>query len=1486
MRRICLTTLALFRLALTSAVAVTTGDGPGTVGTTDGSSELELWLKSDGVASSPVATWPDASGNGRHATQPVTARQPQLVTDGINGRPVVRFTEDFFESVVLPSAGNQFTLAAVVKPTRTGAYHNILDDDSSTRPMLWVDGLGNYEFNFTTGAVAPSTGAMDIVIAVKSATGPPYSRLFLNSPTSAATGANQFTISASKTYDLFNRDGGQAFTGDVAELIVYSTALTAAEINKLGWSLQRKYGLAGSFQPPFPTLAGYTTHPAEYTVNVPMAPNTPVLAGTNGQTPTGFTIAPPLPAGLSLDPLTGVISGTPTATASPADYTVTASFSGHPDTSTILSLSVASPVFLGYGPSSMVLTRGRAIAPLEPIITGGPATGFSVSPPLPIGLILDPVTGTIAGTPAAVTPASNFTATATFAGHPPSLNTIGLEVVEFSTTLDITEFMASNDTGLTDGHGRRPDWIELHNFGALPIDLAGWSLTDNASSPRKWVFPAQVVLPAGAYLVVFASGEGDPDPNGSLHTNFSLSANGEYLALVHPDGVTVIREFAPAFPPQPVDISFGTPDRIAFGPYATPSPGMPNGFFDVSATRVTASPTGRAFSGTLDVGLSAALADGAVIRFTINGTAPTSTSPVYSTSITLTTNSRLRARVFEPGLDPGPEASETYLKLSPDVAGFTSNLPIVLLDTDAAIAGATSTTLTGTNVLVVDADPVSSLAAATGVPDYVGRGGLRLRGRSSLSFPQKQYKFETWDSAGRETGVELLGMPAESDWVLHAPYTDKALMRNALAYAMWGRMGWPTLNTRFVEVFLNNDGDGEFRYADDYAGVYMLVEAITLERLGLSPPQAANDPSGITGGFIIETGPSDDQEFASTGSGRTVGHKHRDPGREQLTTAQRSWIRDYYAAFEQALYGQGFKHPVTGLPYSDYTNLASQVDYRIAREWSRNFDGGSTYSHVPRGGQLTMGPLWDYNWAFGNVNYAEGGDLPGHRIDGWNRSFTGLVPWAPWWLRFEQDPDWWQRFIDRWADLREGVLGDAAVGAEIDRMAIALSAGAATRHFTRWPQLGQFTVISPPGWQTRTTYQSEVDYLKNWVRDRSGWIDRQFPPRPSVMPNPGPVATGSPITLRSVDNQTIHFTTDGTDPRMPGGATSPGARSVTSGLPFTLEGSTVITARAKAGTVWGPPRTAAYVTGRPPSASDLAVTELAFHPADPTPTELASQPGLDADDFEFIEFRNVGTTAIDLTGVALADGIRFVFPPSTTLQPGAHLVVAKDLSAFAIRHGSVVPALGPYSGNLENSGESVLVLAADGTVLARIEYSGGWSAAARGGGRTLVLRQPDAVPVAYQLPAAWALSGIRHGTPSAPNGPVFAKDFSLWREQTFAAADLANPARTGPLADADSDGSSTWLEYALSTDPLDGRSFPVTNAHPSDTNIAFTFTRAREVVDAGFTVETSTDGLTWHTAAAPLETTATTETTEVVRAVLPRPDGHSLLVRLRATRLY
>jgi hypothetical protein len=122
----------------------------------------------------------------------------------------------------------------------------------------------------------------------------------------------------------------------------------------------------------------------------------------------------------------------------------------------------------------------------------------------------------------------------------------------------ISEFMADNQDTLRDGLGNASDWIELYNTGTAAVNLAGWHLTDEATNRTKWTFPA-VTLGDRQFLIVFASGNGVPDPAGYLHSNFELSSAGEYLALVQSDGVTIASEFAPAFPAQRTDVSFGLP---------------------------------------------------------------------------------------------------------------------------------------------------------------------------------------------------------------------------------------------------------------------------------------------------------------------------------------------------------------------------------------------------------------------------------------------------------------------------------------------------------------------------------------------------------------------------------------------------------------------------------------------------------------------------------------------------------------------------------------------------------------------------------------------------------------------------------------------------------------------------------------------------------------------------------------------------------------
>jgi len=229
-------------------------------------------------------------------------------------------------------------------------------------------------------------------------------------------------------------------------------------------------------------------------------------------------------------------------------------------------------------------------------------------------------------------------------------------------TFRISEILARNDGGLEDGFGDTEDWIEIYNSDELSHSLGGYCLTDDASNLEKWCFP-EVTVPGKGYLVVFASGKDTTDPAGSLHTNFSLNGDGEYLALVLPRGEVVEDEFSPEYPEQFTDISYGLSDTAAgFRFFGEPTPGSANGSGYLGVVGDTQFSVDRGFyEGPVDVEITTPAPE-TVIRYTLDGSKPSATSGrIYTRPIHIDKTTTLRAMASWPGWIGTNVDTHTYI---------------------------------------------------------------------------------------------------------------------------------------------------------------------------------------------------------------------------------------------------------------------------------------------------------------------------------------------------------------------------------------------------------------------------------------------------------------------------------------------------------------------------------------------------------------------------------------------------------------------------------------------------------------------------------------------------------------------------------------------------------------------------------------------------------------------------------------------------------
>ena len=420
------------------------------------------------------------------------------------------------------------------------------------------------------------------------------------------------------------------------------------------------------------------------------------------------------------------------------------------------------------------------------------------------------------------------------------------------------------------------------------------------------------------------------------------------------------------------------------------------------------------------------------------------------------------------------------------VRPLDNGIPLIAINVENSRPINSKTTYLKAELIIYDSatNPTKDYAASL----FSGAIEIKGRGNSSFGNAKRGYNIELADKTA------ILNMAASRDWMLIGNYSDKTFMRNFIAYELYRDMGArfsPKL--RFVDLALNGE----------YMGTYCFGERIKIDpgRLNLPkikaeeqvkdkktgtliiPPTSGED---LSGSYVIEVNSTDkyskDEIIFETKKVKwSEGHffSIKQPGEKNLSPEAYEYISNYVNEAENALFADNFKDPDEG--YRKYMDTASFVDWYIVNELFKNVDAGfhtSVYFYKPRDQKLFMGPVWDFDIAAGNIDYG-GCDDP----KGWH------VRYSAWFSRLFEDEEFEEEFVLRWNYVKEKYLPQMFL--KIDETA-SLLAQAQAQNFDKWPILGKYVWPNARGFERRDTYESEVEYLKQWLSDRIEWMDGEI----------------------------------------------------------------------------------------------------------------------------------------------------------------------------------------------------------------------------------------------------------------------------------------------------------------------------------------------------------------------------------------------------------
>ncbi len=543
--------------------------------------------------------------------------------------------------------------------------------------------------------------------------------------------------------------------------------------------------------------------------------------------------------------------------------------------------------------------------------------------------------------------------------------------------------------------------------------------------------------------------------------------------------------------------------------FVTPTPGQPNLSPTVSAPEVVSEQ--GVFFGSHIISLRNTAGPETEIRYTLDGDLPTRTSPRYEGPIEVSKSTMFQARTFDvsaENLEPSATVSGTFIAMAENIAGKSSDLPLLVMDTIGRdIPETEATTLTPVNVILYDVESDTGEASlGDGLVDYFGRGGVRVRGSTTRGQVKPNLSFETWGLAGfkedQDEDASLIGLPTESDWVLHAPFSmDRALIRNQVFHELASSVLEWAPRTKPVEVYLNRE-DGVIT-EDDYAGLYVLMEKVKRgpDRVNVSEitPSASdpNDPS-ITGGYVWKVDRADPGEPPFSAGGHSLNWVYpKSPGGrgridQQATLQQQTWVQEHFDQFAATLQEPNLHDPDG---YSKFIDVDSWIDSHLVNVLTFNVDAFrlSTFLYKDREGKIEYGPPWDCDRCMDSADDRDD-DPTVWSNPGGTDFFTSGPHHDPWFRELFKDPGFWQQYIDRWSQLRRTLWSADGLDAMIDAHAANI-ATASLRDAERWSRSFRSSSGFDSG-KLDETWEGEIEHLRSWIHARAEFMDSNFVDRP------------------------------------------------------------------------------------------------------------------------------------------------------------------------------------------------------------------------------------------------------------------------------------------------------------------------------------------------------------------------------------------------------